>query len=152
VREIAPLLAVLGLTTLMFSCYTSFVSETTKTLTTRKDKTMMTTTNSLKTALENFLASDEFPESLVKATKAGWGGSGYSVELFEDGTCRVLWDNEIGNLYESPGVILSLPKLDDDDMSEFQDNGGDESDYWYLTYENDREDLKRELREQMDRE
>lgn len=69
-------------------------------------------------ALETFLASDEFAEAIIKSTKAGFGGSGYSVELFPDGTSRVLWDNQIGNKYESPGVILSIPQLNDEDYQE----------------------------------
>lgn len=65
-------------------------------------------------ALENFLSSPDFEAGVISSTKAGWGGSGYSVELFEDGTYRVLWDNSIGNLYQTPGVILGLPKIPED--------------------------------------
>ncbi len=113
----------------------------------------MTTTTTLKQTLEAFLASDEFSESLVKATKASWGGSGYSVELFEDGHWRVLWNNEIGNLYQSPGTILGLPTLDDNDYTSWMEEHGEklgENEYWYLVYQNDEDELKRDLREKMD--
>jgi len=103
----------------------------------------------LMTALEAFLASDDFAEGIVSATKASWGGSGYSVELFEDGSHRVLWDNQIGNLYESPGVILGLSTLSCDDMNEFIDNGGSKEDFFYLEFENDRDEIEKDLRESL---
>ena len=71
--------------------------------------------------LEKFLASDDFKQGVISSTRASWGGSGYSVELFEDGHWRLLWNNEIGNLYDSPGTILSLPTLADDDVSQADD-------------------------------
>lgn len=82
--------------------------------------------------LEAFLKSSDFKEGIVSSTRASWGGSGYSVELLPDGTSRVLWNNEIGNLYETPGVILSLPALDYDpeDKDEYVDGGtGTESEF-----------------------
>ena|SRR5579859_1679595 len=100
-------------------------------------------------ALEAFLKSDDFAEGVAKSTKAGWGGSGYSVELFEDGSHRVLWNNEIGNLYESPGVILGLPHLSCDDMNDFIDQGGSEEDFFYLEFENDRPEIEKDLRESL---
>lgn len=103
----------------------------------------------LKTALEAFLQSSDFSEGVVKSTKAGWGGNGYSVELFEDGSHRVLDDKEIGNLYESPGVILSLPQLNCDDMNDFIDKGGSESDFFYLGFENDRDEIEQDLRNRL---
>jgi len=102
-----------------------------------------------KVALEAFTKSDDFVEGVVSSTKAGWGGSGYSVELFEDGTHRVLWDNEIGNLYESPGIILSLPQLSCEDMNELLDNGGSETDFFYLEFENDRDEIEKDLRDRV---
>lgn len=61
-------------------------------------------------------------EGILKSTRAGWGGSGYSVELFPDGTYQVLWDNQIGNLYDSPGWIFSLPKLNSDTYDDYHDD------------------------------
>ena len=72
--------------------------------------------DSFNAAFDLFMAKD-FEDACVSSTKAGWNGSGYSVELFEDGY-RVLWNNQIGNLYDSPGVILSVPELGDDDWDE----------------------------------
>ena len=73
-------------------------------------------------------------EDIISATKAGFGGSGYSIELFPDGHHRTLWDNNIGNLYDTPGVIIGLPQLgddewdDDDPPSSFFDNALEELD------------------------
>lgn len=69
---------------------------------------------SIQQAFEAFM-SESFQSAVDSSTKASWGGSGYSVELFDDGTYRVLWDNQIGNLYSSPGLILSIPALDGED-------------------------------------
>lgn len=60
--------------------------------------------------LEQFIASGDFAPAVMSSTTAGFGGSGYSVELLPDGTWRVLWDGQIGNLYESPGVVLGIPQ------------------------------------------
>lgn len=103
----------------------------------------------LKAALESFIQSPDFPEGVVKSTKAGWGGSGYSVELFEDGSHRILWDNEIGNRYETPGVILSLPQLSCDDMNDFKDQGGSEEDFFQLGFENERDEIEKDLRDRL---
>lgn len=76
--------------------------------------------------LDVFLDSGhEFDAAVMSSTTAGFGGSGYSVELFEDGTWRVLWDGEIGNLYRSPGVIIAIPQYDQDtvnDLNQYGDN------------------------------
>lgn len=66
-----------------------------------------------KEALDNFINSDNLKRSVVKSTKASWGGSCYAVELFNDGVYRVLWSNDIGNKYISPGIILPIPALTD---------------------------------------
>ena len=85
---------------------------------------------SVKKAFESFMAQD-FQSACDSATQASWGGSGYSVELFDDGHYRVLWDNQIGNLYDSPGLILSVPTLGDDEWDKdpsirFYDNAEEE--------------------------
>jgi hypothetical protein len=67
-------------------------------------------------ALEQFIASDQFVEAITSSTKARRSGENYSVELFEDGSYRVLWSGEIGNLYQSPGMILVIPGLSEDDI------------------------------------
>ena len=73
--------------------------------------------DSFKAAFESFMAED-FEDACVSSTEASWNGSGYSVELFEDGSYRVLWDNQIGNLYDSPGIILGIPGLSDDEWGD----------------------------------
>ncbi|MFM6152246.1 MAG: hypothetical protein ACKPE3_04460 [Sphaerospermopsis kisseleviana] len=72
-------------------------------------------------AYENFKAEAE--SAIDQSTEASWGGSGYSVELFDDGTYRVLWDSNIGNLYNSPGVIINIPPCSDEEWTDrFYDN------------------------------
>lgn len=68
-------------------------------------------------AFDNFM-NKEFEFAVDSATEASWGGSGYSVELFEDGYYCILWDGEIGNLYESPGIILGVPPLTDEEWDD----------------------------------
>jgi hypothetical protein len=110
-------------------------------------KEMQATMNA---TLKKFLESPDFAEGCKSATKASWGGSGYSVELFPDGTWRVLWDNEIGNLYISPGEIISLPALDDDDyQQDVIEHGMDEDEYFYLVFENDEDELKQHMRNKL---
>lgn len=70
------------------------------------------------TALQKFAQSEEFVDAVVSSTQAGFDGSGYSVEVFEDGTSRVLWDNQIGNRYESPGMIVRIPQLSAEEAEE----------------------------------
>jgi hypothetical protein len=68
-------------------------------------------------AFDKFMASD-IEEAIMKSTQAGFGGGGYSVELFIGGAYRLLWNNQIGNLYESPGMIIGVPQLNDDEMGD----------------------------------
>lgn len=84
----------------------------------------MTATSIYSTALESFINSGEFAEAVVKSTKAGFGGSSYSVELFDNGTWRVLWANQIGNRYESVGTIERIPALSDSDYQDFEEMAG----------------------------
>lgn len=83
----------------------------------------------------------EFEKAVDQSTLASFWGSGYSVELFNDGTYRVLWDQQIGNQYQSPGLILSVPALsdeewDDDPTLRYYENARDlirenfEEHYW----------------------
>lgn len=112
-----------------------------------RDSAVKTTTD-FNTILENYLKSDAFKDGIIASARASWGGSGYSVELLPDGTWRNLWNNSIGNLYESPGVILRLPTLDTDDMREYVDGGaGSEDDYLAEAFANEEDGLANELRE-----
>jgi hypothetical protein len=72
---------------------------------------------SIQQAFESFM-SEGFEDAVDSSTKASWGGSGYSVELFPTGSYRVLWNDSIGNLYDSPGVILPVPSLGDEEWDD----------------------------------
>lgn len=71
-----------------------------------------------------FTKTEEFAQAVVQSTQAGFGGSGYSVEIFPDGGHRVLADMEIGNLYRSPGMIVRIPQLSGEEVSEADDEAG----------------------------
>lgn len=83
--------------------------------------------NGIIAAYEAF-KSQAIEEAIASSTSASRGGSGYSVELFPDGHYRVLWDNQIGNLYKSEGVIIGVPPCSDEDWDEdpFFDNAVEE--------------------------
>lgn len=103
-------------------------------------------TETIDTCIDAFLKSDDFKEGVISSTKASWGGSCYCVELFEDGTWRVLWKNQIGNLYTSPGIIIPLPILDTEGIQEFIDaGGGDEDEFLSWIYDVDEEELKEDM-------
>jgi len=75
----------------------------------------------------NSFMEERFTAAVDSSTMASWGGSGYSVELFEDGTYQILWNGQIGNLYDSPGLIIPIPTLgdgewDDEPLLRFYDN------------------------------
>jgi hypothetical protein len=72
---------------------------------------------SVQSAFEKFMAND-FESAVDSATKASWAGNGYSVEFFGDGTYRVLQNQSLGNLFDSPGVIMGIPSLSDEDWDE----------------------------------
>lgn len=81
---------------------------------------------SLENAFNKFI-TDSFESACDSSTQASWSGSHYSVELFTDGSYRVLWANQIGNQYDSPGIILCIPTLsdqewDDDKSIRFYEN------------------------------
>ena len=91
-------------------------------------------TELLEQAFNSFM-KERFVESTVSSTKASWAGGAYCLELYPDGTYRVQWEGNIGNLYESPGIILGIPALNDEDW-----DGTDDSD----PYLGNAEDLMRE--------
>lgn len=67
---------------------------------------------------KKFVKTADFVNGIISSTQAGFGGSGYSVELFDDGSWRVLWDNQIGNLYEHPSsIIVHLPQCSGNDIA-----------------------------------
>ena len=96
---------------------------------------------SIKQSFDSFMNND-FKAAVDKSTKASWGGSGYSVELLDNGTYRVLWNNQIGNLYDSPGLILSVPSLGDEEWDEDPD---------IRYYDNAEQDIRDLFQEKMNR-
>lgn len=73
---------------------------------------------------QQFVESSEFVDAVVSATQAGFGGSGYSVEFFNDGSHRLLWDGQIGNLYKSAGEIVAVPQLNQEEVNEADEDNG----------------------------
>lgn len=116
---------------------------------------MAATTTSFKGTLERFLQSEDFSTGVVSSTKASWGGSGYSVELFPGGDWRVLWNNEIGNLYNTPGIILKLPTLDDSDYHDAMNGEGsysvpvEEDEWFFWQMDAEKEDIMQSLRDEL---
>ena len=101
------------------------------------------TKKQLESTLAQFLKNPDFEAGVISATKAGWRGSGYSVELLREGAWRVLWDNEIGNPYVSPGIILRLPQIEDDDAQEYIDAGlGNEDEFLHEAFLVEQADLE----------
>lgn len=99
-------------------------------------------------ALDNFLRSDDFKAGVISSTKAGWGGGHYSVELFDDGTYRTLWSNQIGNLYRSPGAILALPAFDAENVQEIE--GWTEEEVFDQAFLLEQDDMEKSLRDALD--
>jgi hypothetical protein len=87
----------------------------------KKENMNMTGKATVKQQLEKYLKSPDFQAGVKSSTIASYGGSGYSVELHPDGSHRNLWNNEIGNKYESPGIILGIPTVDDCNQDEIDD-------------------------------
>ena len=71
---------------------------------------------------QQFVNSQEFVDAVVSATNAGFGGSGCKVEFFEDGSHRVLFNGEIGNLYKSTGEMVPVPQLSEEQVLEADDD------------------------------
>ncbi len=64
---------------------------------------------------DTFLKSIDFKNGVIKSTKASWEGNSYSVEFFVDGTWRIDYTSNFGNLYTPPLFKLVLPHLTDDE-------------------------------------
>jgi hypothetical protein len=104
---------------------------------------------SYETALTSFIESDDFSQAVLDATEANFNGGGRSVELFDDGTYRVLVNSQIGNLYESAGVVLGIPVLNEEDYEDVAAAGerGEEALEVIRAYYAD--DLAEELRDKL---
>lgn len=94
---------------------------------------------SISTAFEAFMADTKAVEGAIdSSTSASHGGGSYKLELFSDGTYRVL--SQVGNLYDSTGIIISIPALRDDDMAPIDDDGNELASAFY---DNAIEELRR---------
>ena len=72
---------------------------------------------------EEFVQSSEFVGAILSSTRASFSGSGYSVEFFNNGEHRLLWDGSIGNLYYHPNsVIIRVPTLSEEQIDEMDDD------------------------------
>lgn len=113
----------------------------------REGTQMRWTARNLEKTLEQYLQSEDFKQGVIDSTKASWGGSCYKVEILPDGKWQNLWANQIGNRYETPGVIIALPALNCDDMGEFTESGGTEEEYLSLGFDNERDEIETEVRD-----
>jgi len=76
---------------------------------------------------EEFVQSSEFVDAILSSTIASFSGSGYSVEFFDTGEHRLLWDGSIGNLYYHPNSeIIRVPTLSEEQIDEMDDNNSPE--------------------------
>lgn len=77
---------------------------------------MNTAEQKIKKQFDQFMTLG-FEEAVDSSTKASWGGSSYTVEITEN-SYRVLWSDDVGNLYSSPGIMLTVPSLSEDEWDE----------------------------------
>ena len=70
----------------------------------------------IKKAFDNFMASDDLKTGIISSTKDL--AYGYAVELFPEGAYRVFWNKDSSSLYQSPGLIVRIPRLTDDEYDE----------------------------------
>jgi hypothetical protein len=95
-----------------------------------KEKSMATTATEegVKRALEAFLGDDkEFTAAVISSTNAGFHGSSQSIELFEDGTYRIIWTEAIGSRYQPTGELLRVPQLSDEDYRDLAQVAGEDA-------------------------
>lgn len=75
-------------------------------------------------ALTAFFESPDFAAAIISSTIAGFQGSSHSVELFLDGSWRVIYSDAIGNRYEPEGEIIGIPRLSDEEYRDLCDIAG----------------------------
>lgn len=76
-------------------------------------------------AYNAFINSTDFEEAIRKSTKSSWSGSGCLVELFSNGSYRVLNGKDVGSLYDSPDMLISLSAVNDEELDDNEED-------WYL--------------------
>lgn len=79
----------------------------------------MKTQAQFQAAFDAFM-NTEAEDAIIISTQGGYAGpeDRYSVELFDDGAYRVLWNGHIGNLYRSPGIMIEIPELDSEEIND----------------------------------
>ena len=93
-------------------------------------------------ALEAFLSSPEFKEEVYKSTQCQYSSPyGQSLEIFPDGTYRTLYQGSIGNKYNTPGRIISIPGLNEE-----QESGCPDEEYFDNCFVNEEEEIKAGMR------
>ena len=85
----------------------------------------------IKTAFETFINGNDVESAIDSSTAAGWGGGAFYVELFDNGTYRVLDGIRLGNKYQAGGLILKIPALAQDDLAEQDEQGNEITPAWY---------------------
>lgn len=106
----------------------------------------------LEQGLETFLASPDFKEAIIGASIASWKGAERCLELLPDGSWQILYyehHEREQSKYESPGVVLLLPSLDCAEMPQFVEAGGTEQDWFDLAFANGRDEIEKELKEEL---
>lgn len=102
--------------------------------------------------LEAFIASPDFKEAIAGASIASWKGAERYLELFPDGSYRILHyeHHERGqSKYESPGDLLILPSFDCAEMPQFIEDGGTEQEWFDLAFANERDEIEQELKQNL---
>ena len=65
-------------------------------------------------AYKEIAANTSFMEEIIlHATEANFGGDRHYLEIFPDGSFRVAVSP--GNRYDSPGILLDIPRLGEDE-------------------------------------
>ena len=54
-------------------------------------------------------------DDILSSTKASFSGGKYYLELLPDESYRVFCPSSVGNLYDSNGILIPIPTLDDDE-------------------------------------
>lgn len=63
----------------------------------------------------------EVEQAILSSTRASWNGSYYVLEVVED-HYRVVWADRVGNLYYSPGIMLPIPALSENEYDEYDED------------------------------
>ena len=66
--------------------------------------------------------NEEVEKAIDCATNQEYGGTSTTVlEIFPDGTYR--WEPSQGNQYDSPGIVIGIPSVNQSDDEEYDEDG-----------------------------